>query len=331
MVKAIVAHGTGGPEVLELGELERPALTEGQVRVAVRYASVNFWDVMQRKGAVPLSEHSVPGVEGVGEIVEAGPGVPAKRVGERVGWSKIPGSYAEEVVGDADWFVRLPADLPDTVAARLIMQGVTAQYLAESAWPLGSGEVAIVHAAAGGVGTLLTQFLTARNARVIGVVSREEKVAAAKEAGADNVVVMSDSFVDDVRGLVPDGVHAVFDANGGPESLWGFDVLRPRGALVLYGTANGAIPALDPARLAAGSFFVTRTAGRNYAQTRQEWRSRVDDLLARATAGRLSALDGGTWTLEQAAQVHQHLESRNSTGKLMLTVAEHPFSSDSTA
>lgn len=320
MFKAIVANGTGGIDVLSLKELERSALGEGEVRVEVKFAGVNFWDVMQRKGIVPIGDASIPGVEGVGVITEVGADVPAERVGERVVWSKNNSSYASEVVGPAWSFVAVPDGLSDEDAARVLMQGVTAQYLAESTWPLDSGSIAVVQAAAGGVGSLLTQFLKARGARVIGVVSREEKAAAAKEAGADDVVVMSDSFVDDVKALAPDGVDVVFDANGGAEALWGVDVLRARGALVLYGAANGPTPEFDLGRLGAGSLYVTRTAGRDYAQTPEEWRLRADDVLSRAAAGSLKALAGGVWSLEEAAEAHTFLESRKSTGKLLLKV-----------
>lgn len=320
MVKAVVATGTGGTEVLQVVERESRELGAGEVRVEVKFVGVNFWDVMQRKGIVPIGDQSIPGVEGVGVITEAGPGVSSERVGERVVWSKVNSSYASEVIGLEGSFVPIPEALGDEDAARVLMQGVTAQYLAESTWPLDKGQIAVVQAAAGGVGSLLTQFLKARGARVIGVVSREEKVEAAKSAGADDVVVMSDSFVDDVKELAPEGVDVVFDANGGAESLLGVEVLRTRGALVLYGAANGPTPEFDLGRLGGGSLYVTRTAGRDYARTPEEWRERADDVLARAAAGSLKAIAGGVWPLEEAAEVHAFIESRQSTGKLLLKV-----------
>lgn len=317
-IEAVVAEGLGGPEVLRVAELPAPAVGPGEVRVAVRYSGVNFWDVMQRRGVVPLGPGSVPGVEGVGEIVEVGEEVSPERLGERVVWSKVGGSYASEVSGAAWMFVPVPDTLADEDAARILMQGVTAQYLAESAWPLDSGDSAVVMAAAGGVGTLLTQFLVARGVRVVGVVSREEKRDTARGAGADEVIVDSPAFVEEVRALVPDGVGAVFDANGGETALRGLDLLRPRGALVLYGTAGGPIPQLDLNRLGAGSLYVTRAGGRDYARTPEEWRARADDVLARAAAGTLRAVAGGVWPLSEAAEAHRHLESRSSTGKLLL-------------
>lgn len=320
MIQAIVANGTGGPEVLHGAELEPVALAAGEVRVAVRLAGVNFWDVMQRRGVVPLSDRSVPGVEGVGQIVEVGEGVDPSRVGQRVVWSKVAGSYATQVVAAETSFVPVPEALADEDAARILMQGVTAQYLAEDTWPLGQDDVAVVHAAAGGVGSLLTQFLKARGVRVIGVVSRPAKRQAALDAGADDVVVDSDDYVADVRRISPDGVSAVFDANGGPQAGRSVDVLRTRGALVLYGAANGPVPEFDLGRLGAGSFYVTRTAGRDYARTPEEWRARADDVLARAAAGQLRAADGGAWALADAADAHRLLESRESTGKLLLRV-----------
>lgn len=320
MVHAIVVEGTGSADMLRSAEFPAVPLGDGEVRVEVRLAGVNFWDVMQRKGIVPLGEGSVPGVEGVGQIVEVGEGVEQARIGERVVWSKVGSSYASEVVAAATSFVPVPDGLSDEDAARILMQGVTAQYLAEDTWPLGEGDVALVHAAAGGVGTLLTQLLKARGARVIGVVSREEKRQASLDAGADHVLVDGDDYVADVRAIEADGVSAVFDANGGPQAVRALDVLRTRGALVLYGSANGPVPEVDLGRLGAGSFFVTRTAGRDYARTPEEWRARADDVLSRAAAGTLRAVAGGIYPLAEAAQAHRHLESRASVGKLLLSV-----------
>ncbi|MBM9463688.1 zinc-binding dehydrogenase [Aeromicrobium sp. YIM 150415] len=321
MVQAMAARGTGGPEVLGLVDVPSTAMGPTEVRVAVRFSGVNFWDVMQRRGVVPLGPGSVPGVEGVGEVIEVGPEVDSLRVGDRVAWSKVAGSYAQQVVGAAWMFVPVPAELADEDAARVLMQGVTAQYLAESTWTLETGDSAVVMAAAGGVGTLLTQFLGARGVRVVGVVSRDDKKAAALEAGAADVVVDSERFVDDLRSIVPDGAGAVFDANGGESALRGLELLRTRGALVLYGAAGGPVPPLDLGRLGDGSLYVTRAAGRDYARTPEEWRSRADDVLARAGEGALRAVAGGVWPLSEAAEAHRHLESRASVGKLLLAVS----------
>lgn len=308
--------------MLDLVDLPSTPLEPGAVRVAVTFAGVNFWDVMQRRGIVPLGDPAVPGVEGTGTITEVGSEVDSGRVGERVVWSKVGGSYASEVVGPEASFVAVPENVSDEEAAGLLMQGVTAQYLAEDTWPLTAGDSAVVHAAGGGVGTLLTQFLKARGVFVIGVVSKEEKRDAAASAGADEVLVFSDRYVDAVREIVPGGVAAVFDANGGADTLLGVEVLRPRGALVLYGAAGGPPPEFDLGRLGAGSFYVTRTAGRDYARTPQEWRGRAADVLARASAGQLRAIAGGIWPLSQAADAHRHMESRASVGKLLLDVSK---------
>ncbi len=320
MVHAIVATSNGPAEVLRLVEIPAVSLNKDEVRVKVRLAGVNFWDVMQRKGMVPLGDPAVPGVEGVGQIVEVGDGVDSSRVGERVVWSKVGGSYASEVVAAATSFVPVPDGLSDEDAAGILMQGVTAQYLAEDTWRLGEGDVALVHAAAGGVGTLLTQLLKARGARVIGVVSRESKRQASLDAGADHVVVDGDDFVADVRAIETSGVSAVFDANGGPQALRALELLRTRGALVLYGSANGPVPEVDLGRFGAGSFYVTRTAGRDYARTPAEWRTRADDVLSRAAAGTLHVVAGGIYPLAEAAEAHRHLESRTSVGKLLLSL-----------
>ncbi|TFV54295.1 quinone oxidoreductase [Geodermatophilus sp. DF01-2] len=300
-------------------ELSAPPPDPGQLLVRVRLAGVNYWDVMQRTGAVPLPPSGIPGVEGVGVVAAAGEGAPADLVGRRVAWSKVNGSYAGAVVGNADWFLPVPDDVDDEQGAGLLMQGVTAQYLATDTAPLGDGDAAVVLAAAGGVGTLLTQLLVAAGVGVIGVVGSAAKVEAARAAGATEVFVDSgDDLAAAVREVVPEGVAAVFDGNGGPAATRGVSMLRPRGWLVLFGTAAGPIPDLPAGALGAGSFVVTRTAGKHFAGDLAAWRPRAEDVLARARAGALRVAPVTVLPLAEAARAHELMESRSTTGKLLL-------------
>ncbi|UOY02278.1 zinc-binding dehydrogenase [Blastococcus sp. PRF04-17] len=312
--RVLVEQGALSP-----GHQAAPQPGRGELLVHVTLAGVNYWDVMQRTGAVPLPASGIPGVEGVGVVAAGGDGTPADLVGRRVAWSKVTGSYAGAVVGAADWFVPVPDDLPDEQAAGLLMQGVTAQYLATDTAPLGAGDAAVVLAAAGGVGTLLTQLLVAAGVRVVGVVGSAAKVEAARAAGASEVLVDDgDDLTAAVRAVVPDGVAAVFDGNGGPDAPRALGMLRPRGWLVLFGTAAGPIPDLPAGSLGAGSYVVTRTAGKHFAGEAATWRTRAEDVLARARAGALTVAPVTVLPLTEAAEAHRLMESRSSVGKLLL-------------
>jgi NADPH2:quinone reductase len=299
--------------------LRAPSPGPGQLLVRVGLAGVNYWDVMQRKGAVPLGPDRVPGVEGTGVVLAAGAGAPEDFVGRRVAWSKVPGSYAELIAADAGWLLPVPDALPAEQAGGLLMQGVTAQYLATDTAPVRPGDSAVVLAAAGGVGTLLTQLLTGAGIRVLAVVGTAEKAGVARAAGAAEVLVdTGDDLTDAVRTAAPDGVRVVFDGNGGPRTARAFGMLAPRGWVVLFGTAAGPIPPLDPAVLAAGSHVVTRTAGKHFAGDPLTWRSRAEDVLERASAGSLRVFPDIVLPLSAAAEAHERMENRSSTGKLLL-------------
>lgn len=317
--RAAVARASGPPDVLGIATVPLPDLGAGQVRVATRFAGVNFWDVMQRRGDVPLGPDAIPGVEGVGTVVAVGSDVPPSLIGTRVAWSRIAGSYADLVQGAADAVVPVPDGVPDEVAAAVLMQGITAQYLAESTTDLRAGQSALVTAAAGGVGSLLTQFLRTRGVEVIGVVGSEAKVATAAALGA-RVLVDSPALAEEVRAIAPDGVDAVFDAGGGEVDRL-IALLARRGICALYGSASGAIAPIDPGVLAAGSRYLTRTAGRDYAVTPQEWRARADDVLARVAAGTLVPAAIEILPLDAAAEAHRRLESRATVGKVLLDPA----------
>ncbi len=308
----------GEPAVLELAEIPLGDLAANQLRVRVLLAGVNFWDVMQRRGDVPLPADGVPGVEGIGIVESVGDGVSADLLGQRVVWSKVNSSYASHVQGAAEFFVPVPDALSDTAAAGVLMQGVTAQYLATDTTDLQPGDIALVTAAAGGVGLLLTQFLQARGVDVIGVVSSSAKAGATR---SHHTLTDSENLNGEVRALAPGGVAAVFDASGGDVSRF-FTMLRPRGICVLYGAAGGPISPIVPGDLGAGSFYVTRTAGRDYSSAPSEWLARAQDVLLHASTGELSADVSEVFPLANAAEAHRRLEGRMTTGKILLRISE---------
>ncbi len=312
--RVIQAASTGGSEVLTGVDLPVADLVDGHLRVAVVLAGVNFWDVMQRRGDVPLPGDRVPGVEGCGVVTAVGDGADASLVGRRVAWSRVPSSYADIVQGPQSSFLPVPDDVSDEQAAGCLMQGVTAQYLATSTTDLGLGQSAVVTAAAGGVGRLLTQFLQMRGVRVTGVVSTPDKVVG---TCADDTLVVSPKLASDVHDLHPDGVDAVFDASG--ESVQPLlEMLRPRGICVIYGSASGAAQSVPLAALSAGSFYLTRTAGRDYSATPAEWRTRAEAVMAAVASGALSITVSEVAPLAEAAAVHGLLETRRTTGKVLL-------------
>lgn len=318
LTRAVRATSTGGPEVLELGEIELPPLAPGQARVRVHRTGVNFWDVMQRRGIVPLSEQGVPGIEGVGIVEAVGTDVDRALLGTRVAWSKLTGSYAELVQGDAAWLLPVPDELDDDVAASVLMQGVTADYLIEAAPALAAGDVAVLMAASGGVGTLLTQLLAAAGVKVAGVVSRDEKVARSRDAGADEVFVDGDDLVERVRAAYPGGARVVFDSNGGSPFPRNFELCGPRGGVVTYGSAAGPPPPLDLGLLAPGSLSVHRVAGGDFAGDPASYLPRAQRVLDGVVAGRIRPYVDRIAPLHEAADQHRYLESRRSTGKLLL-------------
>ena len=314
----IVVPETGPPDVLRALELPLVDLTGSEVRVLTSLVGVNFWDVMQRRGDVPLPADRVPGVEGVGVVTAVGPDADPSLMGSRVAWSKVPSSYSSVVQGPQASFITVPDDVTDEAAAGALMQGVTAQYLATDTTSLGAGQWAVVTAAAGGVGGLLTQSLVARGVEVIAVVGSAAKRDAARLTGADRVLVDSASLVDDVRAIAAEGVDAVFDAAGGHVARL-FGMLRPRGICVLYGAAGSPIAPIEPGALAAGSFYLTRTAGRDYAATAGEWTARALDVMSRVADGSLVVRVGDTLPLASAAEAHRRLEDRMTTGKVLLS------------
>jgi len=321
-MKAILVDQLGGPEVMRYGDIETPHPHQGHVLVRTAAIGVNFVDVYQRSGVYKTTRRPlIPGSEAAGRIEEVGAGVTAFAVGDRVAYAGVPGSYAEFVVAPAAQIVRIPDVVSFEMAAALMLQGMTAHYLAESTFPLHSGDVALVHAGAGGVGLLLTQLAKARGATVITTVSTDEKAVLSKEAGADHVIRYTDQ---DFAALARDftngaGVHVVYDSVGKTTFDKSLDSLRPRGMMVLFGGSSGQVPPFDVQTLnQKGSLFLTRPSLASYIADRAELEWRAGDILGSAARGALKVRIGHTYPLAEAAQAHRDLESRKTTGKILL-------------
>ena len=321
MTQAIVVGETGGPEVLRLEEHDPGAPAEGQVRVRVAAAGLNFIDVYFRSGLYPRPLPFVSGLEGAGVVEQVGPGVSELAVGDRVAWASAPGSYAEALVAPVSSLVLVPDAVPDEIAAALMLQGMTAHYLVHSTRETRPGDVALVHAAAGGVGLLLTQLLKRAGATVIGTCSTADKEKLAREAGCDHVVRYDQQdFCAEVRSLTDGrGVDVAYDAVGQATFEGSLASLRPRGLLCLYGQASGPVPPFELQRLNnMGSLFITRPSLAHYTRDRAELEMRATTVLEDVAAGRLDVRISARFPLAQAAEAHRALEGRRTTGKVIL-------------
>ena len=318
-MKAIRAHRHGGPEVLQSDDLPTPSPGSGQVLIAVEAAGVNFIDIYHRTGLYRTALPVPIGLEGAGTIEASGPGV-GLPTGMRVAWTGVPGSYATHVLAPADRVVPIPDGLDPARAAALMLQGMTAQYLTRTTFPLSEGQTCLVHAAAGGVGLLLCQLGRLAGARVIGTVSSEKKAEAARAAGADEIIRYDQTdFADAVRELTGGrGLEVVYDGVGAATFQGSLACLAVRGMLVLFGQSSGVVPPVDPTALAARSLFLTRPSLHHYTQDRAELLARANDVLGLAAEGRLSVAIDRELALEQAAEAHRLLESRATSGKLLL-------------
>ncbi|PRW65260.1 quinone oxidoreductase family protein [Actinopolyspora mortivallis] len=315
----MVEHG--GPEVLRYEEVADPAVGPHDLLVDVTACGVNFIDTYQRSGQYPVSLPCVPGSEGAGTVTEVGSAVTGFEVGDRVAWPQVPGSYAERVALPAERAVRLPAELDSTTAAAAMLQGLTAHYLVTSTHPVGPGTVALVHAAAGGMGLLLTQWITARGGTVVGTVSTPEKERLARQAGAAEIIRYTErDIVEGVRAATEgSGVHVVYDGVGRDTFEASLSCLRPRGTLALFGAASGPVPPFDPQRLnSAGSLFLTRPTLAHHLADRAELEWRTGELFEAITRQRLRIRIGESYRLSEAARAHEDLEGRRTTGKLLL-------------
>jgi NADPH2:quinone reductase len=321
-MRAIQVTETGGPEVLRLAELPDPEPGPGQLLVELAAAGVNYLDTYFRSGAYPMPLPFIPGSEGAGTVTAVGPDTSGVAVGDRVAWATSFGSYAEQAVVATEQAVPVPEGVDSETAAGSLLQGMTAHYLTVSVHPVQPGDTVLVHAAAGGMGQLLTQLATARGGRVIGTVSTQEKERLAREAGAADVIRYSE--IDDVAGEVRrltdgDSVAAVYDGVGASTFDASLASLRPRGMLALYGAASGPVPPVDPQRLnSAGSVFLTRPKLADYVATRDELTWRAGEVFDAIQNGSLRISIGGRYPLAEAGRAHQNMQGRRTTGKLLL-------------
>jgi NADPH2:quinone reductase len=308
-VRAVRISSHGGADVLEVVDVPAPEAGPDQLLVDGAAIGVNYRDIYEREGSYSGPLPAIIGVEGTGTVVGSG---------ERVAWLAAPGSYAEQVVVDAERAVPVPDGVADDVAGAALMQGVTAQYLCTSTHSVEPGENVLVHAAAGGVGLLLTQVVAMRGGRVIATTSTDEKAELARGAGAAEVIGY-DGFAERVKELT-DGVGAdvVYDGVGAATFDESLAALRPRGDMVLYGAASGRVPPVDPMQLESASLYLTRPSIRHYTATREELLSRAGEVFEWIADGRLELRIGGRYPLADAQHAHEDLEGRRTTGKLIL-------------
>jgi NADPH2:quinone reductase len=321
-MRAIVVSRHGGPDVLEAADWPDPSPRPGQLLVRVAAAGVNFMDIYQREGRPPYGGQLpyVPGAEGAGTVTATGDGVTGFAPGDTVAWTGVPGSYAEQIVIPADRAVSVPDGISPDTAAAAMLQGLTAHYLCTSTYPVAEGEVVVVHAAAGGVGLLLTQMIAMRGGVVVATTSTTAKAALAREAGAAHVTGYEEfgAVVREVTGGA--GAAAVYDSVGQDTFDASMAALAPRGYLVLYGGSSGPVPPLDPQRLmTSGSLFLTRPTLASYIASRDELAGRTAELFGWIRDGLLRVRVGGRYPLAEAARAHDDLGGRRTTGKLLLT------------
>lgn len=320
-MKAIRVHKYGGPEVHTYEDVPIPEPKAGEARVKIEAIGLNYIDVYQRTGLYPLQTPFTLGMEGAGVVDVVGDGVTEVKKGDRVAYAMVLGSYAEYAIVPAWKLVPVPANVDTKAAAALMLQGMTAHYLTHSTFALKQGESALIHAAAGGVGLLLIQIAKMLGARVIGTVSTEAKAQLAKQAGADEVILYTQTdFLAEVKKLTGgQGVHVVYDSVGATTFDKSLDCLRPRGYLALFGQSSGPVPPFDPGKLAAkGSLFLTRPTLAHYALDRAELLTRTEDLFNWVSSGRLKLHIDKVFPLGEAAEAHRQLEGRKTTGKVIL-------------
>ena len=320
-MKTIRVHETGAPEQLHYEDTPMPEPGANEVRVKIEAAGLNYIDVNQRAGVYPMTLPFVPGQEAAGTIDAIGPGVTRFAIGDRVAYALARGAYADYAVVPAWQVVHVPDTISTQVAAAVMLQGLTAHYLACSTYPLKPGDTTLVHAAAGGVGLLLVQMAKMRGARVIGTVSTEEKAQLAREAGADDIIQYTEvDFETEVKRLTNDaGVNVVYDAVGQTTFDKSLNCLAKQGYMVLYGQASGPVPAFDLRRLgASGSLFITRPTLGDYARDTAELTSRTDEMFRWIESGKLNVHIDRTYPLADAPQAHQYMQDRKTKGKVLL-------------
>ena len=320
-MKAIVVSAAGGPEVLEYTDSDVPSMGPHEVLIDVAAAGVNFIDIYQREGIYDMPLPYVPGLEGSGTITAVGTNVTEFAVGNRVAWAGGLGSYAQQVVRHPDTLVRVPDAVTDLQAAQLMLQGLTAHYLITSVFDIKPGHTALVHAAAGGVGLLLCQLITQRGGTVIGTVSTEAKEQAALAAGAKHIIRYDREPIAEAVLSLTDGhgVDVVYDGVGKSTFDASLASLKTRGLLALFGQSSGAVEAFDPQVLnQRGSLSLTRPSLAHFVATPEELRWRASELFGAVEAGTLELTLEDTYSLDKAAQAHEDLASRATSGKLLL-------------
>ena len=323
-MRAVRVREHGGPEALQLEELPVPRPGAGEALVRLDAAGVNYIDVYKRTGLYKLPLPATLGEEGAGTVAAVGAGVAEVAVGDSVAWASVLGSYAEYALVPAAKLVPLPAGVRTADAAAVMLQGMTAHYLAASTYPLRAGDRCLVHAAAGGVGLLLVQIAKRRGAYVIGTAGSDEKAELARGVGADEVIVYTrDDFVAETRRLTAgQGVQVIYDSVGRTTFLPGLDLLVPRGMMVLFGQSSGPVAPVDPQLLnQKGSLFLTRPTLGHYVATREELLWRAGELFAGIARGELRVRVGTEYPLASVAEAHRALEGRRTTGKVLLRVA----------
>lgn len=322
-MRAIQIKQTGGPEVMELVELPVPRPGAGQALVKIEAAGVNFIDTYLREGRYPAELPFTPGQEAAGTVAELGDGVNGFAVGDRVAWNGTRGTYAEFACAPVSDLLKIPDGMSFQQAAAVLLQGLTAHYLAHDTHAIRADETVLIHAGAGGVGLLLTQMAKRLGARVLTTVSTEEKAELSRGAGADKVILYtSESFVEGVnRQTDGEGLPVVYDSVGKTTFEDSLKCLKPRGLLALYGASSGAVPPFDLIRLSTrGSLYVTRPTLKDYVRTRSELERRAEDVFGWVARGELRVRIGATYSLEEAAQAHRDLAGRKTTGKVLLTL-----------
>lgn len=322
-MKAILVRQTGSAEQLLLEDVPIPQPGHGQVLVKIAASGVNFIDVYFRTGLYKAELPFIPGMEAAGVVHALGPDVTEFSPGDRVAYAMTRGSYAEYAVVPASNLVKVPDSVELTLAAAVMLQGMTAHYLTHSTFPLRKGQRALIHAAAGGAGNLLVQMAKMIGATVIATVGSPEKIEKARQAGADHVIVYSQQdFETETRRLTNnEGVDVVYDSVGAATFMKSLNCLRPRGMMVSFGNASGPVPPIEPLLLSQkGSLFLTRPSLAHYCASREELLWRAGDVLRWVAAGSLKQSIFRTYTLAEAPQAHRDLESRNTFGKLLLKV-----------
>lgn len=325
-MRAIQILQTGGPEALILQELPDPIPGPGEALLRIEASGVNFIDTYLREGRYPAPLPYTLGQEAAGTIVSLGPAIEdtpptSLRPGDRVVWTGVPGTYADLATAPVDRLIKIPDQVTTQQAAAAMTQGLTAHYLSHSTYPIQPHDTVLVHAGAGGTGLLLTQMAKSLGARVFTTVSTEEKAALSREAGADETILYTHvDFAHEVKRLtVGEGLPVVYDSVGRSTFEQSLACLRPRGLMVLFGAASGAVPPFDLIRLSTmGSLYVTRPTLKDYVASRADLDARATEVLNHVAQGTLRLRIAHTYPLSEAADAHRDLESRKTTGKLLL-------------